>query len=484
VLHLVRYTEKVVVVGAGISGLSCGYRLQELGTLPLVLEAKDRPGGSIATVRKNGYLFELGPQSPRFPAAVWRLVRELNLEDEFLAGDRSAKRYIVKDGRLQEAPLSAQRLLSTRLVGMRSKFRLLTEVLRHSHPPQSEETLAEFVQRKFGDEVLQNLVVPFVSAVFFGDPYRMGMQSAFPMLVNWERDYGSVVRGALRARKRKVLTDSDGSSANNDSHKSDATVRVTDALPTLGSFRQGMGALPERLAERLDSRIRYRVCVTGITGAENADDLTKAWQIKLSNDDTIDAQHLVLAVPAFVAAKLLNGTNPRLASLLSQVEYAPLRVASFVYERSQVAHSLDGFGFSVPRVAGLCTICTFWNSSLFSGRAPERQVVITSFARKLARDRAGTAEENWVTTVEAESARILGISGKPVEVHCWEDLHALPQYNVGHALRVQEISSMLRSLPNLHLIGNFFRGRSIGDCVELGFAAAEGLHSRPAGAYI
>jgi protoporphyrinogen/coproporphyrinogen III oxidase len=480
----VRYTEKVVIVGAGISGLSCAYRLHELGTPPLVLEAKDRPGGSIATVRKNKCLFELGPQSPRFPAAVWRLVRELKLEDEFLAGDPSAKRYIVKDGRLQEAPLSAQGLLSTRLVGMRSKFRLLAEMFRHSHPPQSEETLAEFVQRKFGDEVLDNLVDPFVSAIFFGDCYRMGMESAFPMLVNWERDHGSVVRGALRARKRNVLTDSERWPANSDSDKSDTTVRVTDALPTLGSFRQGMETLPERLAQRLDSRIKYKVCAAGVASAENEDALTSGWQIKLSNGEMVDAQHLVLAVPAFVAAKLLNETNPQLASLLSQIEYAPLRVASFVYERSQVAHSLDGFGFTVPRVAGLRTICTFWNSSLFPGRAPEGSVVITSFAGKIAGDRAWASEENWVTTIEAENARILGISGKPVDVHCWQDLHALPQFNVGHALRVQEIGSILRSLPNLHLIGNFLRGRSIGDCVELAFAAAEDLHSRPTGAHI
>jgi protoporphyrinogen/coproporphyrinogen III oxidase len=467
----VRYTEKVLIVGAGISGLSCAYRLQELGTLPLVLEAKDRPGGSIATVRKNGYLFELGPQAPRFPAAVWQLVRELKLEDEFVAGDPHAKRYIVNDGRLQKAPLSVQEFLSTRLVGTRSKFRLLTEVFRHSQPPEAEETLAEFVRRKFGDEVLLNLVDPFVSAIFFGDSLRMGMESALSMLVKWERDYGSVIRGALRARKPKASTNAD-------------RLRVTDALPTLGSFRQGMETLPERLAHRLDSRVRYKVCVTGIATAQNGGDATSAWHIKLSSGETIDAQHLVLAVPAFVGAKLLTESNPRLASLLNQIEYAPLRVASFVYQRSQVAHPVDGFGFTVPRVAGLRTICTFWNSSLFPGRAPEGHVAITSFARKPAGIRAGTtAEENWVTTVEAENARILGISGKPVEVHCWEDPHALPQYNVGHARRIQETQSMLRAVPNLHLIGNFLRGRSIGDCVELGFAAAEDLHTRPAGAH-
>jgi protoporphyrinogen/coproporphyrinogen III oxidase len=459
-------------MGAGISGLSCAYRLQELGTPPLVLEAKDRPGGSIATVRRNGFLFELGPQAPRFPAAVWRLVRELKLEDEFVAGDPHAKRYLVNDGRLEKAPLSVQEFLSTRLVGTRSKFRLLTEAFRHSQPPEGEETLAEFVRRKFGDDVLHNLVDPFVSAIFFGDSHRIGMESAFPMLVNWEREYGSVVRGALRARKPKTSTNSD-------------RLRLTDALPTLGSFRQGMETLPERLADRLHSRIRYKVCITGVATAQNEADPTSFWQIKLSNGDTIDAQYLVLAVPAFVAAELLNKTNSRVASLLNQIEYAPLRVASFVYQQSQVTHPLDGFGFTVPRPAGLQTICTFWNSSLFPGRAPEGYVAITSFARKSAGGRAGTtAEENWMTTVEAENARILGISGKPVEAHCSEGPHALPQYNAGHALRIQEIQSMLRSLPNLLLIGNFLRGRSIGDCVELGFAAAEDLHSRPAGAHI
>jgi protoporphyrinogen/coproporphyrinogen III oxidase len=128
----VGYREKVVVIGAGISGLACAYRLKQLGMHCLVLEAKERAGGLIATVRKNDFLFETGPQCPRFPAPVWQLVRELNLESEFVAGNPKAKRYIFSGGRLHAAPFSPAGLITTRLVGFPSKYRILTEAFRYS----------------------------------------------------------------------------------------------------------------------------------------------------------------------------------------------------------------------------------------------------------------------------------------------------------------------------------------------------------------
>jgi protoporphyrinogen/coproporphyrinogen III oxidase len=184
-LGAVGYTEKIVIIGAGISGLACAYRLTQLQIPSVVLEAGERAGGAIATVRRNGYLFEAGPQCPRFPASVWQLVRELNLESEFLAGDPKAKRYILRNGHLHPAPFSPQGLITTQLVGAATKFRILTEVFRTSHPPPQEESLAEFVQRKFGGEILDNLLDPIVSTVFLGDSYKMGMESAFPALVQW-----------------------------------------------------------------------------------------------------------------------------------------------------------------------------------------------------------------------------------------------------------------------------------------------------------
>jgi len=469
----VGYTEKVAVVGAGISGLACAYRLRQLGIHCVVLEAKERAGGLIATIRRNGFLFEIGPQCPRFADSVWRLVRELNLEGEFVAGDAKAKRYILRHGRLHRAPFSPGGLIATRLVGFTSKFRILTEVFGSSQPPSYEESLADFVQRKFGGEILDNLVDPIISTVFFGDAYKMGMESAFPALVKWERNHGSLVRGAIRERqsKRKPMMPDDSSI-----YPRPAAIRnsfrVTDSLPSLGSFRSGMGALPEKLAEELREEIRYKATIASIApfqGEKGASDT--GWQIALASGEKIVTENLVLAVPGYVGAELLANSLPQLASHLKAIEYAPMCAVSAAYERGQVAHTLDGFGFMVPRREGLQTICTFWNSSLFPLRAPEGKVLTTSFARM------GTSEEECARAVEAENAKTLGITGEPVDRVVWKDPRALPQYNVGHAQRIAEIHGILRTIPNLRLAGNFLTGRSLSDCVETGFRVAQDVHS-------
>jgi oxygen-dependent protoporphyrinogen oxidase len=475
----VGYKEKVLVIGAGISGLACACRLKQLGVRCAVLEGSERAGGLIATVRRNGFLFETGPQCPRFPAPVWRLVQELNLESEFVAGDPKAKRYIFSGGRLHPAPFSPTGLLATRLVGARSKYRILTEAFRHSRPPAHEESLSEFVERKFGQDVLDNLVDPIISTVFLGDSHKMARESAFPALVRWEREQGSLVRGAIRARKSKRdERTSNGLTA--DSRRNGATLHVTQALPSLGSFRSGMGRLAERLSQELRTEIRFRTRVVSIEPLRGDNGTTKAgWKVRLLNGEEITVDHLILAVPAYAAAELLEIKLPQLAAELKAIEYAPMCVVSSAYDRSQVTNKLDGFGFMVPRTEGLKTICTFWNSSLFGERAPDGRVLMTSFAGRESSDRLGaTSEEEFAQVVEAENARILGITNEPVDRQVWKDAHALPQYNVGHGRRVSEISRILSTQPNLHLVGNFLRGRSIGECVEVGCGVAENVHSQ------
>jgi len=477
----VGYTQKVVMIGAGISGLACAYHLKQLGIPCLVLEARDRPGGVIAAIRRNGFLFETGPQGPRFPQSVWQLVRDVNLETDFVAGDPAAKRYILRNGRLHRAPFSPAGLIGTRLLGLGSKLRILTEVFGSSRPPVNEETLADFVQRKFGGEVLDYLVDPLISTVFFGDAHKMGMESAFPALVEWERERGSVARGALRARNAKRhAAKADESPRQAGTIRDHDALRVTDALPSLGSFRSGMAALPERLAAELREEIRYGAVTAGIAQSHDGNNETRpAWKIGLANGENIVAEHLILAVPAYVAAQLLSTAAPQLAAPLQMIEYAPICAVGSAYDRSQVADPLDGFGFMVPRREVFETICTFWNSSLFPGRAPDGQVLMTSFAgRNMNKDVAGFDEEKFAQVVEAENAKALGIKGPPLDREVWKDSRALPQYNVGHARRVAEIQSNMETVPNLQIIGNFLKGRSIGDCVDIAFAAAQDLHSR------
>ncbi len=468
-------------MGAGISGLACAYRLRQLGVQCRVFEAGDRAGGVVATVRRNGCLFELGPQFPRFPASVMQLVHELGLDSEFIAGDRKAKRYIFRNGRLQTAPFSPANLLTTKLVGLRSKMRILTEVFRSSKPPSREETLAEFVERKFGRDVLENLVDPVIATIFFGDARKMGMESAFPALVEWEREYGSLVRGAWKTRNaRRSKGEAEGGITRNRHKTKSGSMTITDAFPSMGTFASGMGRLPERLAERLHKEIRYGVRIAKIAAIRRSEDnSSRGWQIELSDGDRIASEHLIFGVPAYVVGELLEHEWARLADHLKAIEYSPMCGVSCTYDRSKVANRLDGFGFMVPRAERMRTICTFWNSSLFPKRAPEGKVLMTSFAEPEAEgDTSIKSTEQLARAVERENRKILGIEGEPADREIWTHPRALPQYNLGHAKRVIAIGEILRGIPGLHLAGNYLKGRSIGECVELAFRVADEVHSQ------
>jgi protoporphyrinogen/coproporphyrinogen III oxidase len=462
----VQHQEQAVVIGAGISGLACAFRLKQLGIHPLVLERTERPGGMIASIHKNGFLFESGPQCPRFPAPAWKLLRELRLEDEFIAGPARPKRYIFWRGKLHPAPFSPLTMITTQLVGTGAKLRILADAFGSSRPPQGEETLAEFVKRKFGSEVLDHLVDPIVAAVFLSDPHEMGMESALPAFVEFERRHKSILRGAIRARGARKRA---AAAATDRPVRHQNSFTVTDALPPPGSFRTGMATLPRRLAELLGERIRYRAEILSLASAQGNG---AGWQVQLADGETILAGHLILAVPAHEAARLLCG-HPQVASRLTGIRYRPGYTIGLAYDLRQVEHRLDGFGFMVPRLEGLNTFCTFWNSSLFPDRAPADKLVLTSFARSS--DPGPCDLEVLARSIEAENGRVLGISGAPLERVIWSSARAMPEYGVGHAKRIAEIQKDLRSIRHLHLIGNYLSGRSIGDCIAIAESTAKAI---------
>jgi protoporphyrinogen/coproporphyrinogen III oxidase len=470
-------TQQVIVIGAGITGLTCAFRLQQSGIRVLVLEGSDSPGGLIATFERNDFLFEAGPQCPRFAPTLWELVRDLGLEGDFVPGDSRLPRYLLKNGKLHKAPFSPLSFASTRLVGLGSKYRLLTEALRGSQPPAGEESLAGFVRRKFDDEVLAYLVEPFISTIFAGDAEQIGVASAFPFLARWEREHGSVLRGAIRARKLKAPADSLAGSRPTSQPASAAKhtrLAVTDALPAMGSFRRGLGTLPKALAQRLGDSIRFAAKVETISARAAAGGLDSAWQLRLSSGEEITSAGLVVTAPAYEAARLLGTTAPALSAMLSELYYAPMVVVSCGYNRTQVRNPLHGFGLMIPRREKLQTFFNVWNSSVISGRAPEGKVLLTSFAGGATNPKFVELEEKAIAqTIEAEMAAVLGIDGPPVERLVWKFPKALPQFNLGHAQTAAAIREALTGLPGLYLAGNYLEGRSLGDCVEIGSRTAQ-----------
>jgi oxygen-dependent protoporphyrinogen oxidase len=467
-------TRHAIVIGAGITGLVCAFRLQQSGVPVILLEAADSAGGMIATFEKNGFLFEAGPQCPRFAQPLWDLVREIGLAAEFVRGDSRAPRYILKDGRLHVAPFSPFSFAFTGLVGPVSKYRLLTEVLRRSRAPRDEESLAEFVRRKFDGDILDYLVDPFVAAIFAGDSEKIGIESAFPFLARWEREHGSLLRGALRSRNGNSASASRDKQPRQATRARQKSLVVTESLPSLGSFRAGLGVLPKTLARRLGDSIRLRATVQSVESVETREDPDSTWRLRLGDGEVLSGAALVMSTPAYEAARLLQKAAPQLSTMLSDISYAPMAVVSSGYDRARVRHPLHGFGVMIPPREKLSTIFSVWNSSVLEGRAPAGKALITSFAGGSTNPAFVEEDDASIAAiVEREMGAVLGIDGAPVERFVWKHLQALPQFNLGHARTVTRIRKALTGTPGLYLAGNYLDGRSLADCVGSGSRTAE-----------
>jgi protoporphyrinogen/coproporphyrinogen III oxidase len=442
----------VIVMGGGISGLACAHRLQQAGIPVRALEAGNRPGGAIATKKKDGFLFELGPQSFLSTEPLTALIDTLGLKDELLHANPRAPRYILQGGRLIPAPLAPPSLLTTPLFSAGTKWRLVTEILRHSKPPAEDESIAAFVRRKFGDELLNRLVAPFVSGVYAGDPERLSMRAAFPKIHQFEAQYGSVLRGTMKSRP------------------SNGTPRAG-----LCSFRDGMETLPRAIAERLGDSLLLETSVEGLHhGKANGKPWFEVDIARQNHRETLAASAVVIATPTNVASQILLGLSDRFAPLFSRIEYAPVAVVSACYRREQMQQPADGFGFLVPRAEGLRVLGTVFNSSLFAGRAPEGMVCFSSFAGGATDPKLFDLGDDEITeTICAEVVRVLGISGKPVATNLHRYTRALPQYNLGHTQIIRSLETLTAGTPGLFLAGNYLSGPSIGSCVEQAERTAE-----------
>lgn len=443
---------RAVVIGGGISGLACAYGLREAGIPVLLLEQSQRLGGMIDSVEQDGFLFELGPQSFLSTETLLEVIAGLGLDNELLRADPRAPRFILRRGRLELVPRAPPALLSTGLLSFGTKWRLLSEPFRRTQPPKDDESVADFVRRKFGAELLELLLAPFVSGVYAGDPEKLSLRSAFPSVHQWEQQYGSVIRGAMKSRPAK------------------------DKPPaTLCTFRKGMVSLPRALGERLGDEVRCSVSVTSIRrGKANGNSEFELTVSHHGHEERITSGAVIVATETQPAGRLLAGISPDFASHLARVEYAPVAVVATGYRREQVSHPVNGFGFLVPRTQKLRILGTVWTSSLFPGRAPEGLVSFTSFAGGATDpDLLRLNDAEIVEVVARELAGVLRITGAPAAWRVQRYERALPQYNLGHGRTLAALRALTANLPGLFLTGNYLEGPAIGVCVEQALRTAQ-----------
>jgi oxygen-dependent protoporphyrinogen oxidase len=455
----------VVVVGAGLSGLTVAFRLAMAGVRVEVLDAGDEPGGVIGSRRRDGALYERGPNSG---LDTTPLIDAL-LKDAGVLGERidaepaAARRYVIRGGRLVALPTSPGAFVTSPLFSWRAKLRLLREPFIRPAAPDVEETVAAFVRRRLGREFLDYAVEPFVSGIYAGDPERLSVPAAFPRLRELETRYGSLIRGQiLGARERRQRERASG----------ELSKRTAKSF----SFRAGMQTLTDALArhaQRVELGVRVEAVLRDDDGRFLVCGRRRGEPVRRR------ARAVVLAVPAFAAAAVLGDLGARSAAVndavgaLNEIEYPPVATVASHFRRRDVRHPLDGFGVLAPAVEQPPLLGTLFSSSMFRGRAPEGTVLLTSFVGGRRDPQAALGPpEPIAARVQQALTRYLG-AGQPLwhEVTAWP--RAIPQYGPGHLRRIARIEAAESEVGGLYFCANWRGGVSVGDCIKSADAMAQ-----------
>ncbi len=451
---------QVVVIGAGISGLATAWWLHKSGCDVLVLEKDAHVGGTMRTIHENGWLVETGPNSALETTPLFQtLFEDLGITDELIyANEVSNKRYILRDGILHPLPMSPGPFLRSKLWTLSGKLRLLKEPFVGR--ADREETVAEFVVRRLGREFLDYAINPFVAGVFAGDPEQLSVQAAFPKLYALEKNYGGLIKGQiLGARGRK-----------NRAEKAKDRARMF-------SFKNGMQTLPDSISKALGASIRTNVSVVRIDGSKSSNGTRNSYEIHGTENGrvfSITCNSVILAIPSFYAAGLIEPFDVSVAQCLKKICYPPVAEVFLGFRRQDVGRPLDGFGFLVPAKENRKILGSIWSSTIFPGRSPAGIVALTTFvggSRQPELVQKSNAE--LIDIVTRELYELMHVSGLPIysRVTRWDK--AIPQYHLGHLSIIEQIGKFEQQHQGIFLTGNYRGGISVGDCVMNSKSMAE-----------
>ena len=450
---------EVIVIGGGISGLSVGWWLTQRGIDCEIWERDARPGGKIGSRWADGYLTERAASLiVNARPEIGRMIHEAGLGDEKLPRSRRAekRRYLLHEGRLEAVPSRPLGMLRSPLWSWRAKLRMLAEPLIPRRSDGRPESVARFVSRRLGPEILEKALEPFVAGTLAADATLADARATLPRLTALEERHGSITFGILAHRLLR---------------------RRETAVDESFSFRGGLSALVDGLAASLAPRIR-----TGTKALKIARE-GALWRIEgqgAGGGLSPRTRHVVLSLPASAAARLLTPLDEELGASIDTIPYAPLAVVHMGFSRQQISHPLDGSGFLTPASAGISFNGTLWMSSLFPNRAPEGKVLLSSYVGgSRAPQMVNWEQEMLVAAVCRDLRPIIGLKGEPEWFHVDRHRQALPLYHGDYQRRLATIGWRLQRLPGLHLAANYRGGVSVRDRILCGARLAEEIARRP-----
>ncbi|MBC8285797.1 MAG: protoporphyrinogen oxidase [Nitrospinae bacterium] len=461
--------KKIIIIGGGIAGLATAYRIQreiEAGAdlECILLEGSDRFGGKISTEKSDGFVIERGPDSfiSQKPAAI-QLCKQLGLEDRLTSTNPGApSTFVYTGGKLVTMPDGLSLMIPTKflpfaltpLFSLPGKIRMAFDLLIPRKEGDADESLASFVRRRMGEEALSKMAEPMLAGIYASDPEKMSIASTFPMFVETEKKYRSLILGML-ARKKAMLLN--------------AGKRPASPYSLFMTLKDGLGEMVEAVIKKSPD-IQFK------SGAKVAslDKNQEGWHVKLEDGWERQADAVIVATPGAITAKLLQTVAPDSAELLNRIHYVSTATVTLGYKKEGFSHSLDGFGFVVPKAEGRSILACTWTSSKFPHRAPEGHVMLRCYlGGALQEEIAEKDAETLESLVRKDLQEIMGITEAPVFCKVFQNHKSNVQYHVNHAERIDSIMEDLKNYPGLFLAGSAYRGIGIPDCIQNGNQAAE-----------
>jgi oxygen-dependent protoporphyrinogen oxidase len=451
---------RVVIVGGGISGLALAYRLEQRAPTVdvVVLEGAARLGGTIGTEFRDGFRIEIGPNGflDNKPFAH-ELCRELGLGEQLIPASEAARRnrYLFLGGRLHLLPNSLATFLTSNVLSWRTRFLLLAERFRQPRRG-GDESIDAFVRRRVGCEAAETLADAFVTGIHAGDPKLLSVRATFPRLAEFEREYGSILRGMSKASRRR---------------RAEAAARgePPPASSRMWSFREGLSLLIDTLGRRLRFAPLAGVHVRTVRRITN-----DGWRVQSDGRDGWDAEVVVLACPAYQQARMLADEDADLARAIDGIPYNRVAVVALGYRATDLPGRLEGFGYLSPQRERRDVLGVQWCSSIFPDRAPPGFVLLRAMCGGWNRpEMIDWDDDRLLNAVRGELRRAMQIETPPVFHHIVRWRRAIPQYHLGHLERVAWIDTRLTRHAGLFLGGNAYRGVALNDCIEQAGLLAE-----------
>lgn len=448
--------KNIVVLGAGISGLSAAHWLSKEDVQLTILEKEKYVGGTMESEIVNGFLFERGPNSAlETTPFIRQIAEEVGIVDKLIyANEEANKRYILRNDILHPLPTSPPALIKTRLFSVKAKLRLLIEPFIGKSKDGYYQSIAQFVRRRLGNEFLDYAINPFVAGVFAGNPEELSVKSSFPKLYALEENYGGLIKGMIKgARERKKRNE------------------VSKQNAKMISFKNGIRNLPEAIADKLKDSIIYSAEVIRVLKTDN---LYTVCYIKDGKEKFIKADAVLSTLPSYIATPIFSDMDGKLSNHLEAIYYPPVMVLYLVYDKKVVGQQLDGFGFLIPEKEKKSFLGALWSSVIFEDRKSDTHATFTLFIGGARSPQLFDLDKNLLfEKVLNEFQTIMKINNQPVYMseRFWHK--AIPQYNIGYIEHERYFEQFENYNKGIILSGNYRGGISVGDCIKNSKVVAE-----------